>query len=493
MVTSAFQLSKSKQNCKTEKRFLCSWTYPHFTPEDMVTMLLIERLPTLLLLLCHLAGRVMAVDLLMVGNSYTSVNDLPTLVKSLLQENADNDPVGAYRYTVDAQYLVAHRDEALGFSGEDNQLRKWLVTEPKNWTWVVLQEQSLVGSWVDAFAQWDYSRDAAVQLNQMIASTGGATIFFMTWGRRDGFDSQMPDFLSMNKRLDIGYHRYAQATSTPERPTRVAPVGLAFQRVYEQNVLDGIDPLTSGADFHKLYGADGSHPSLQGSYLAACVLYATMTGRDPRLLVFAPEGIDTATKTRLQAVAFLTMVDEANATNSPTSSPTDTATGTPIVKVSFPPAQSPSTQPSLSSNTQLSQFASTGPPFAKPSESPSSHSSQKIPSNQPSSLSSQSPSEQPSLVSDGPSISPSASQSQTLFAGGTDSSSTSASQRESMHPSGFHSRNPSEIHLLSNAPAASPTSSENNAVPSTSMSNAFRQSWVLFFNLISSIIVLAYV
>ena len=133
--------------------------------------------------------------------------------------------------------------------GEDNQLRQYLVTNPQNWTWVVLQEQSQLGAWADLAPEWEtHSRNAAITLDQMIEATGGDTIFFMTWGRRDG-DDVFPDFLSMNRRLGIGYERYVAATSRVDRPTKVAPVGLAFQHVYEQLARMGMDPTTPGSDF----------------------------------------------------------------------------------------------------------------------------------------------------------------------------------------------------------------------------------------------------
>ena len=41
------------------------------------------------------------------------------------------------------------------------------------------------------------------------------------------------------------------------------------------------DSTDSGNTFYDLYSGDGSHPSLSGSYLAASVIYATITGNDP--------------------------------------------------------------------------------------------------------------------------------------------------------------------------------------------------------------------
>ena len=59
--------------------------------------------------------------------------------------------------------------------------------------------------------------------------------------------------------------------------------------------------------FYNLYSRDGSHPSLEGSYLAACVLYSTMTERDPRQVMFAPNGMETDKQRQLQTVAYLTV------------------------------------------------------------------------------------------------------------------------------------------------------------------------------------------
>jgi hypothetical protein len=50
----------------------------------------------------------------------------------------------------------------------------------------------------------------------------------------------------------------------------LVPVGLAWERVRrERPDLD-------------LYIADGSHPNVHGTYLAACTFFVALTGRDPR-------------------------------------------------------------------------------------------------------------------------------------------------------------------------------------------------------------------
>lgn len=70
----------------------------------------------------------------------------------------------------------------------------------------------------------------------------------------------------MNAKLAEGYRRYAEATGTTERPTRVAAVGLAFQRAYESVLDKGLDSMSEESDFRNLYSVDGSHGSVEGSY-----------------------------------------------------------------------------------------------------------------------------------------------------------------------------------------------------------------------------------
>jgi hypothetical protein len=68
-----------------------------------------------------------------------------------------------------------------------------------------------------------------------------------------------------------GALQYANAVTNVK--TRVAPVGIAFLVVYEED-----HDLWS-----KLTDADDIHPSVYGTYLTACVIYATATNRMPPL------------------------------------------------------------------------------------------------------------------------------------------------------------------------------------------------------------------
>jgi hypothetical protein len=133
-----------------------------------------------------------------------------------------------------------------------------------------------------------YARD----LWRGIAENGAETMLFLTWGYRDGaFEGDT--FEAMQARLADGYAELADELSAD-----VAPVGLAWEEALHRQ--PGLD----------LWKHDGGHPSKEGSYLAACVFYADLTGRDPRDSSYT-SGLDEAQARFLQDVAYDVVAAEA--------------------------------------------------------------------------------------------------------------------------------------------------------------------------------------
>jgi len=241
-------------------------------------------------------------DLLFVGNSYTGFNNLQSLVRNLLLETAEAATTQAV--TPGGKTFAGHLTDATTDGSRLNQLLK-----NDSFDYVIFQEQSQIGGFiVNAPSQFQGSLNAAVALDKLVQEAGSATsVFYMTWGRRTGDSANMgifPDFVSMNAKILMGYETYVSATSTVDRPTLLAPVGLAFEKVHQRAIDEGSNPLEVGSDFYDLYSGDGSHPSLAGSYLAACVIYATVTGRDPREISFLPSDLDPDYGFRLRFAAY---------------------------------------------------------------------------------------------------------------------------------------------------------------------------------------------
>merc|ERR1712228_999130 len=79
---------------------------------------------------------------------------------------------------------------------------------------------------------------------------------------------------AMNEAVQQGYEHYASLITTSDRKPIVAPVGKAFRLIHDEDY----------NLFYRLYDPDATHPSALGTYLAACVVYASITGHTPLTL-----------------------------------------------------------------------------------------------------------------------------------------------------------------------------------------------------------------
>lgn len=158
------------------------------------------------------------------------------------------------------------------------------------WDFVVLQEQSQIPA-VDQSRNNQMYPAARFLVNQ-IKEAGGVPILFLTWAHRDGWrENGFPDFKSMQFKIDRGYLQIAH-----ELLTAVAPVGYAWLLATGQN-----PGLT-------LWQEDGSHPTLQGTYLAACVFYAAIFLQSPFGLSYTAD-LPKETALFLQQIAGITVLN----------------------------------------------------------------------------------------------------------------------------------------------------------------------------------------
>ena len=123
----------------------------------------------------------------------------------------------------------------------------------EKWNYVVLQDQSQR----PVIARNKFVAYAA-KFNSEVQSAGGKTILFMTWERPDSVQYGVT-----TKNLSNAYYAAGNQLGA-----EVAPVGLAFAAALQErpglalNIQDG-------------------HPTPAGTYLAACVVYATIFDKTP--------------------------------------------------------------------------------------------------------------------------------------------------------------------------------------------------------------------
>jgi hypothetical protein len=234
------------------------------------------------------------------GSSYTYFNGgMENMVQALLEEGLKTT-VDARASSINEATLARHLQDLDGTNGNTVARQALITGNNTSWNLVVLQDQSTVPAYLFT-EHWYECQEAGVKLNKWIETTGAVTMFLLTWGRQKGLGSDefFPDYSKMQRYLNTGYQQYQLAANNPR--SFVAPAGIAYQLVYDDTILAGGTDASS--PFSNLYSGDGSNPSLQGSYLSACVIYAAYTGLSVAELEWAPEGIGAEHRDYLQGKA----------------------------------------------------------------------------------------------------------------------------------------------------------------------------------------------
>ena len=234
-----------------------------------------------------------SLDVLFIGNSYTNANNLPQMVSELALSFGD---------TLNFESSIAGGATFSSHSTNINTLNK-ISQNP--WDYVVLQAQSQEPSFSPNQVSNDVFPYAQILIDS-IESNSICTepIFFMTWGRKYGdqqncqFYPPICTYLGMQQRL-----RQSYLDMTINHNATCSPVGICWKESIAQD------------STLNLFSSDNSHPSIYGSYLAACTFYSTIFKKTSVGSDYIPNGIDTSTAIFLQTIASNTVLDSLGVWN----------------------------------------------------------------------------------------------------------------------------------------------------------------------------------
>ena len=176
---------------------------------------------------------------LFIGNSFTARNDLPGLVAAMARARGDSLE----------HELISAGGASLRMHWNKGVARRRI--EEGHWDVVVLQEQSTLP--VKNAARMHENVRLFVQ---PIESAGAKPALYLTWARRNAPGAQ--------QLITEAYRSIARETGA-----LVIPAGVAWEHFQRQHPT----PV--------LHDRDLSHPTPAGSYLAACVCFATLFGQSP--------------------------------------------------------------------------------------------------------------------------------------------------------------------------------------------------------------------
>src|SRR5437763_3593579 len=178
-------------------------------------------------------------NILFIGNSFTARNDVSGLLAQLAEARGKQVE----------HRLISAGGASLRMHWNKGDAQK--AMEQTRYEYVVLQEQSTLPV-KNAVRMHENIR----LFDEAIRASGAKTALYLTWARQYAPESQAA--------ITNAYRTIGE-----ELGATVIPAGVAWQRfmsLYRHPVL---------------HDSDQSHPTLAGSYLAACVFFAILFGESP--------------------------------------------------------------------------------------------------------------------------------------------------------------------------------------------------------------------
>jgi hypothetical protein len=200
--------------------------------------------------------------ILFIGNSFTARNNLPGLIAQLAAVRGKN--IQHRLISAGGASLRAHWNSGTAPA----------AIKAGRYDFVVLQEQSTL-----PVKNAKRMHESIRLFDEAIKSASAKTVLYMTWARQHAPQSQQA---ISDAYTDIG--RELGAT--------VVPVGVAWQRFLRKH------------DQPALHDKDQSHPTLAGSYLAACVFLAVLLKASPVGIDAEVAGLSTKDRVLLQKAAW---------------------------------------------------------------------------------------------------------------------------------------------------------------------------------------------
>lgn len=203
-----------------------------------------------------------ALRLLFIGNSFTARHNLPELLAQLARARG-------HRLQ---HHLIQAGGASLRQHWNKGDAQQAIAQTP--YDYVVLQEQSTL-----PLKNPQRFHENVRLFEQAIKAAGAKPALYLTWARQNAPETQAA--------ITSAYTAIGE-----EIGATIIPVGVAWQNFLRQHPA----PV--------LHDQDQSHPSLAGSYLAACVFFATLLGENPVGLACDLKGLTQTEAELLQQAAW---------------------------------------------------------------------------------------------------------------------------------------------------------------------------------------------
>jgi len=197
--------------------------------------------------------------ILFIGSSYFNYNNLPILFNNLA--GADDKKADITNRSVNGLYLADHAESYYTEA----------IINKKKWDYVILQGVCTNAAYPDThqdifppYKRHPLKESVETLKNKILANCDSTKIMYcMPWAFEDGttwVQGQNDTYEDMQKKIYTNIIGLAR-----ELDLLIAPAGWAWYQI-----------LKDQCPVHYLHLPDWNHPSLRGSYLTACVIYASI-------------------------------------------------------------------------------------------------------------------------------------------------------------------------------------------------------------------------
>lgn len=181
--------------------------------------------------------------ILFIGNSLTYTNDLPGMVQRLLSTHGEvgtvyTEAIAYPNYGLQDHWAIGTARARIAVGG---------------WDYVVIQQGPSATEGRPSLLEY------SARFADEASAVGARLALYMVWP-------------STARSFDFDGVSDSYATAAAQNDALLFPAGEAWRAAW------AIDPGLP------LYGSDGFHPSVSGTYVAALVIYQQLSGRDPRFL-----------------------------------------------------------------------------------------------------------------------------------------------------------------------------------------------------------------
>lgn len=206
-----------------------------------------------------------SLKVLFIGNSFTARNNVPALITQLAEARGHQ-----------LQHkLIQAGGASLRMHWNKGEAQKEI--QKTGYDYVVLQEQSTLP------VKNSLRMHENIRLfDEVIKTTGAKTALYLTWARQNAPEAQTA--------ISDAYTAIGE-----ELGATVIPVGVAWQNFLQQNTQPA------------LHDKDQSHPTLAGSYLAACVFFAVLFGESPVGIASELKGLSQTEAELMQKTGWATV------------------------------------------------------------------------------------------------------------------------------------------------------------------------------------------